>query len=249
MSVLQGKVAIIMGGNSGIELAVAQRFTKEGAFVYMTGRRQNELELAAALIGQRATTVQADVHNARDLDRLYATIREERGKINVLVANAGFIDPQALVTTTEDNFDKSFGINVRGLLFAVQKALPLVCDGGSIILFSSIVAFKGIPNYAAYGAAKASVSSFVRTWTVELKDRGIRVNAISPGALDTPMIDFQAGTKEDADAIRASFKAATPLNRLGQPEEIAGAVLFLASDDSSYVTGTDLVVDGGLSAL
>jgi NAD(P)-dependent dehydrogenase (short-subunit alcohol dehydrogenase family) len=249
MSRLQGKLAVITGGSSGIGLAVAQRFTKEGAFVYITGRRPSELEMAAALVGQRIATVQADVQNARDLDRLYARISEEEGKIDVLVANAGFIDPQALVDTTEDNFDKTFGINVRGLLFTVQKALPLIHDGGSIILLSSIAAFKGIPNYTAYSATKASVRSFVRTWTAELRSRGIRVNAISPGAIDTPIIDAQASTQEGADAIRASFRAATPLNRLGQPEEIAAAALFLASHESSYVAGTDLVVDGGLSAL
>jgi NAD(P)-dependent dehydrogenase (short-subunit alcohol dehydrogenase family) len=243
MSRLQGKLAVITGGSSGIGLAMAQRFTKEGAFVYITGRRQNELDMAAALIGQRVATVQGDVQNARDLDRLYARIREEKGKIDILVANSGFIDPKALVATTEDNFDKTFGINVRGPLFTVQKALPLIRDGGSIILLSSIAAFKGIPNYTAYGATKASVRTFVRTWTAELRNRNIRVNAISPGAIDTPIIDAQASTKEGADAIRASFRAATPLNRLGQPEEIAAAALFLASDESSYVAGADLVVD------
>jgi NAD(P)-dependent dehydrogenase (short-subunit alcohol dehydrogenase family) len=246
---LEGKLAVITGGSSGIGLAMAQRFTKEGAFVYITGRRQNELDMAAALIGQRVATVQGDVQNPRDFDRLYARIREEEGKIDILVANAGFIYPRTLVDTTEDNFDKTFGVNVRGLLFTVQKALPLIRDGGSIILLSSIAAFKGIPNYTVYSATKASVRSFVRTWTAELKDRGIRVNAISPGAIDTPIIDAQASTTEDADAIRASFRAATPLSRLGQPEEIAAAALFLASDESSYVAGADLVVDGGLSAL
>ncbi|SHG91278.1 SDR family NAD(P)-dependent oxidoreductase [Bradyrhizobium erythrophlei] len=246
---LEGKLAVITGGSSGIGLAMAQRFTREGAFVYITGRRQNELDMAAALIGQRIATVQGDVQDPRDLDRLYARIREDQGKIDILVANAGFIDPRTLVDTTEDNFDKTFGVNVRGLLFTVQKALPLIRDGGSIILLSSIAAFKGIPNDTAYSATKASVRSFVRTWTAELKDRSIRVNAISPGAIDTPIIDALASTTEDADAIQVSFRAATPLNRLGQPEEIAAAALFLASDESSYVAGVDLVVDGGLSAL
>jgi NAD(P)-dependent dehydrogenase (short-subunit alcohol dehydrogenase family) len=248
MSRLQGKLAVITGGSSGIGLAIAQRFAKEGAFVYITGRRQNELHMAAALIGHHVATVQGDVQNARDLDRLYARIRE-KGKIDILVANAGFIEPQALADTTEDNFDKTFGINVRGLLFTVQKALPLIRDGGSIILVSSIAAFKGIQNYTAYSATKASVRSFVRTWTAELRNRNIRVNAISPGAIDTPTIDAQASTKEGADAIRVSFRVAAPLNRLGQPEEIAAAALFLASDESSYVAGADLVVDGGLSTL
>ncbi|SIO48813.1 NAD(P)-dependent dehydrogenase, short-chain alcohol dehydrogenase family [Bradyrhizobium erythrophlei] len=249
MSRLQGKVAVITGGSSGIGLATAQRFVREGAFVYIFGRRQSELDQAAALIGQRVATVRGDVQSIRDLDRLYARIREEKGSIDVLVANSGFIDPQSLVDTTEVNFDKTFGTNVRGLLFTVQKALPLISDGGAIVLISSIAAFKGISNYTSYSATKAAVRSFVRTWTAELKDSGIRVNAISPGAIDTPIIDAQSATKEGADAIRASFKAATPLSRLGRPEEIAAAALFLASDEGSYVAGADLVVDGGLSAL
>jgi len=249
MSSLQGKVALITGGSSGIGLATAQRFVTEGAFVYIFGRRQSELDMAAALIGQRVATVQGDVQNIYDLGRLYARIGEEKGTIDVLVANSGFIDPQSLVDTTEENFDTTFGTNVRGLLFTVRKALPLISDGGAIVLISSIAAFKGIPKYTSYSATKAAVRSFVRTWTAELKDRGIRVNAISPGAIDTPIIDAQSATKEGADAIRASFKAATPLSRLGRPEEIAAAALFLASDESSYVAGADLVVDGGLSAL
>lgn len=246
---LQDKVAVVTGGSSGLGLATAQRFAREGAFVYVTGRRQDELDMAVALIGDRATAVRGDVQHLEDLDRLYERIKRERGVIDILVANAGFIDPESLAETTEENFDRTFGVNVRGLLFTVQKALPLFRDGGAIVLISSIAAFKGIPRYTAYSATKASVRSFVRTWTAELKDRGIRVNAISPGAIDTPIIDAQAATKEGADAIRASFTAATPLNRLGRPEEIAAAALFLASDESSYVAGADLVVDGGLSAL
>jgi NAD(P)-dependent dehydrogenase (short-subunit alcohol dehydrogenase family) len=222
MSRLQGKVAVITGCSSGIGLATAHRFVREGAFVYILGRRQSELDQAAALIGQRVATVQGDVQSIRDLDRLYARIREEKGSIDVLVANSGFIDPQSLVDTTEENFDKTFGTNVRGLLFTVQKALPLISDGGAIVLISSIAAFKGIPKYTSYSATKAAVRSFVRTWTAELNDRGIRVNAISPGAIDTPIIDAQSATKEGADAIRASFKAATPLSRLGRPKEDCG---------------------------
>jgi NAD(P)-dependent dehydrogenase (short-subunit alcohol dehydrogenase family) len=246
---LVGKVAVITGGSSGLGLATAQRFVKEGAFVYLTGRRQNDLDMAVALIGDGVALVRGDVQKLGDLDRLYERIKQEKGKIDILVANAGFIDPQPLAGVTEENFDKTFDTNVRGLLFTVQKALPLFRDGGTIILISSIAAFKGIPRYTTYSASKASVRSFVRTWTAELKDRGIRVNAISPGAIDTPIIDAQAATREGADAIRASFKAATPLNRLGRPEEIAAAALFLASDESSYIAGADLVVDGGLSAL
>ena len=189
MPILQGKVALVTGGSSGLGLATTQRFVKEGAFVYIMGRRQEELDMAAALIGEGVATVRGDVQNLDDLDRLYERIKAERGTIDILVANAGFIDPQRLVDATEENFDKTFGINVRGLLFTVQKALPLIRDGGAIVLISSIAAFKGIPRYTAYSATKASVRSFVRTWTAELKDRGIRVNAISPGAIDTPIID------------------------------------------------------------
>ncbi|RXH26314.1 oxidoreductase [Bradyrhizobium nanningense] len=249
MRKLQGKVAVITGGSSGIGLATAHRFAKEGAYVYITGRRQSELKQAVHLIGHDVTAVPGDVQSLDDLTRLYARIGKEKGGIDVLVANAGFIAPERLVDVTEANFDKTFGINVRGLLLTVQKALSLIRDGGSIIVISSIAAFKGIPGYTAYSATKASVRSFVRTWTAELKDRGIRVNAISPGPVDTPIIDSQAATKEGADAIRANFVRAVPLNRLGSPEEIAAAALFLASDESSYVAGVDLVVDGGMSAL
>lgn len=246
---VQGKVAVITGGSSGIGFAIARRFVEEGASVYITGRRQTELDKAAKRIGRNIAAVQGDIQKREDLDRLYAKVREEKGKIDVLVANSGFIDPQALTEATEANFDKTFGINVRGLLLTVQKALPLVASSGSIILISSIAAFKGIPGYTSYSATKASVRSFVRTWTAELKGRGIRVNAISPGAIDTPIIDSQAPTKEGADEIRERFAQFTPLGRIGRPEEVAAVALFLASDDSSYVAGADLVVDGGLSAL
>jgi NAD(P)-dependent dehydrogenase (short-subunit alcohol dehydrogenase family) len=249
MPKLQGKIAVITGGSTSIGLATAQRFVQEGAFVYIFGRRQRELEEAAAVIGKNVATVQGDVQKSGDLDRLFAKVSHEKHRIDVLVANSGFIDPQSLVETTEANFDKTFGTNVRGLLFTVQKALPLIREGGAIVVISSIAAFKGIPNYTSYSASKASVRSFVRTWTAELRDRSIRVNAISPGAIDTAIIDAQSPTKQGADETRASFTAATPLNRLGQPEEIAAAALFLASHEGSYVAGADLVVHGGLSAL
>ncbi|MCP3462904.1 SDR family NAD(P)-dependent oxidoreductase [Bradyrhizobium sp. CCGUVB23] len=249
MPKLQGEVAVVTGGSSGIGLATAHRFVKEGAYVYITGRRQSELKQAVHLIGHDVTAVPGDVQSLDDLTRLYARIGKEKGGIDVLVANSGFIAPERLVDVTEANFDKTFGINVRGLLLTVRKALSLIRNDGSIIVISSIAAFKGIPGYTAYSATKASVRSFVRTWTAELRDRGIRVNAISPGPVDTPIIDSQAATKEGADAIRANFIRAVPLNRLENPEEIAAAALFLASDESSYVAGIDLVVDGGMSAL
>jgi len=192
---LQDKVAVIKGGSSGIGLATAQRFVREGAFVYILGRHHQ----AAALIGQRVATVLGDVQSIRDLDRLYARIREGKGGVDVLVANSGFIDdPQSPVDATEENFEKTFGTNVRGLLFTVQKALPLICDGDAIVLISSIAAFKGIAKYTSYNVTKAAVRSCVRTSTAELKDRGIRLNAISPGAIDTPIIDAQSATKEGA---------------------------------------------------
>lgn len=246
---LHGKIAVITGGSSGIGLATARRFVEEGAHVYITGRRQSELDKAVKLIGRNVSAVRGDVQNAADLERLYAKIDKEKGRIDILVANSGFIDPQRLVETTEENIDKTFGINVRGLLLTVRGALPLVRDGGSIVLLSSIAAFKGIPGYTAYSATKASVRSFVRTWTAELKDRGIRINAVSPGPIDTPIIDSQAATKEGADKIRAKFAESVPLGRLGRAEELAAAILFLASDESSYVAGADLVIDGGMSAL
>src|SRR6202045_1737354 len=215
MPKLQGKVALVTGGSSGIGLATAKRFVEEGAFVYITGRRQTELDKAVSLVGRSVAAVRGDVSNLADLDRLYTKVASEKGKIDILFAGAGIVDPQPLAETTEESFDKVFAINTRGLAFTVKKALPLLNDGGAIIVITSIAENKGIPGYTSYSATKAAVRSFVRTWTAELKERGIRVNAISPGAIDTPIIDAQSATKEGADAIRASFKAATPLSRLG----------------------------------
>jgi NAD(P)-dependent dehydrogenase (short-subunit alcohol dehydrogenase family) len=249
MSKLQRKVAVVTGGNSGIGFAIAKRFVEEGAFVYITGRRQPELDRAVALIGGSVVAVGGDVQNLADLDQLYAKVGAEQGKIDIVVANSGIIDPQPLVETTEASFDKVFAINVRGLAFTVKKALPLMSNGGSIITIASIAHAKGFPGYGAYSATKAAVRSFVRTWTAELKDRGIRVNAISPGPIDTPIMDLQASTKEGADQIRASFAAAVPFGRLGRPDEIAAAALFLASDEARFIAGVDLPVDGGMTAV
>jgi NAD(P)-dependent dehydrogenase (short-subunit alcohol dehydrogenase family) len=249
MPALTGKVAVITGGSSGIGLATARRFVEEGAFVYVTGRRQAELDRAVSLIGGNVAAVQGDASRLADLDRLYARIASDRAKIDVLFAGAGSLHPEPLAGTTEEGYDRLFAINARGLVFTVKKALPHLNDGGAIIVISSIAAYKGLPGLGAYSATKAAVRSFVRTWTAELKDRRIRVNAISPGPIDTPIFEQQAPTKEGADQARAQFAAAVPFGRLGRPEEIASAALFLASDEASFIAGVDLPVDGGMTAI
>jgi NAD(P)-dependent dehydrogenase (short-subunit alcohol dehydrogenase family) len=247
MSKLQGKVAVITGGSSGIGLASAQRFVAEGAYVYILGRRRAELDKAVGLIGKNVTAVQGDVVKLSDIDRLYAAVASEKGHVDIVFANAGFVEHQTVDVITEAHYSKTFDINVRGVIFTVQKALPLMKQGGSIILNSSIAGVKGLPAHGTYSATKAAVRSFARTWTMELKDRGIRVNSLSPGATDTPIIDSQFDSSTKADQARANFAAATPMGRLGRADELAAAALFLASDDSSYVTGIDLSVDGGLA--
>lgn len=247
MDRLLNKTAVITGGNSGIGLATAKRFVAEGAYVFIVGRRQEQLEQAAAEIGRNVTAVKADVTKLEDLDRLYAMVREQRGSIDVLFANSGAIEHKTLEEITPEHYDRTFDVNVRGLIFTVQKALPLLRDGGSVVLTSSVAGVLGLQAHDTYSAAKAAVRSLARTWTIELKGRGIRVNAVSPGAIDTPIIESQVSTQEEADELRTKFAAATPLGRIGRPEELAAAVLFLASDDSSYVAGIELFVDGGLT--
>src|SRR2546422_5312412 len=249
MARLNGKVAVITGGSSGIGLAAAKRFVEEGAYVFITGRRASELEKAKKVIGRNVTSVQGDVSNLADLDRLYAKVASEKGKIDILFAGAGIVDSQPLAETTEESFDKLFAINTRGLAFTVKKALPLLNDGGAVIVITSIAENKGIPGLGAYSATKAAVRSFVRKWTAELQERRIRVNAISPGPIDTPIFDQQAPTKEGADQARAQFAAAVPVGRLGRPEEIASTALFLASDEASFIAGVDLPVDAGMTAI
>ena len=249
MSRMQGKLAVITGGNSGIGLATAKRFVEEGADVYIIGRRQDELDKAVREIGRNVTAVQGDVTSLEDLDRLYARVARDKGRIDVLVADAGIVEHQRLGEITAAHFDKTFNLNARGLLFTVQKALPLIEQRGSIILIGSIAAFMGFPAHTTYSGTKAAVRSFARTWTAELKDRGIRVNTISPGPIDTPIIDYQSPTKEGADKIRADFINTIPLGRMGRAEEVANAAVFLGSDESSFVAGIDLVVDGGMGAL
>jgi NAD(P)-dependent dehydrogenase (short-subunit alcohol dehydrogenase family) len=235
---LQGKVAVITGGTSGIGLATAKLFVKEGAYVFITGRRQKELDEAVKAIGSNATGVQGDVARLADLDRLYETVKT-KGRIDIVFANAGAAEFAPLGKITEEHFDKLFGTNVKGTLFTVQKALPLMNDGCSIILNGSVASVKGTHAFGVYGATKAALRSFVRTWTSDLKDRHIRSNVVSPGPTDTPIVD---GQPEDAVARIVST---IPMGRMGDPDEIAKAVLFLASDDSSFVTGIELFVDGG----
>jgi NAD(P)-dependent dehydrogenase (short-subunit alcohol dehydrogenase family) len=246
---LNGKIAVITGGSSGIGLAAAKSFVDEGAYVFITGRRQSELDKAKALIGRNVTTVQGDVANLDDLDRLFATVKAEKGALDIVVASAGFVEHATIETATPEHFDKTFDINARGVFFAVQKALPLMRRGGSIVLVSSGLHLKGFPAHGVYSATKAALRSFARTWAAELKDRAIRVNTLSPGAIDTPIIDSQFATKEEADRQRQMFATMTPLGRIGRAEEMASAILFLASDDSSYSTGIDLVADGGITQL
>jgi NAD(P)-dependent dehydrogenase (short-subunit alcohol dehydrogenase family) len=252
MKKLEGKVAVITGGNSGIGLATVQRFVSDGAYVFITGRRQSELDAAVKKIGKNITGVQGDVSNLADLDRLYSTVKEEKGRIDILFANAGVGELVPLGEITEAHFDKTFGINVKGLLFSVQKALPLFQDdgrGGSIILNASIASSKGIEALSVYSATKAAVRSFARSWTVDLKHRKIRVNAISPGPIDTPGASGLVQGEEQIEQFKASQVAAVPLHRIGSPDEVAKVVSFLASDESSFITGIELFVDGGMAQI
>ena len=247
MEKLGGKVALITGGNSGIGLATAKLFVNEGAYVFITGRRDPELAAAVKEIGRNVTGIQGDVSNLGDLDRLFAQIKREKGRLDIVFANAGVATYAPFGKITEEHYDSIFDINVKGLLFTVQKALPLMPDGASIILNASIVASKGLPANSVYSATKAAVRSFARTWTTDLKDRRIRVNAVSPGPIDTPGLnDLAASTGAGEQRLRM-LSNSVPLGRLGRPDEIAKAVVFLASDDSSYVTGTELFVDGGIA--
>ncbi len=242
---LEGKVALVTGGNSGIGLATAQRFANEGAKVFVTGRRKEELDRAVALIGKGAVGVQGDVSKMADLDRLYDVIKRDAGRLDVLFANAGAAEFAPLGQITEAHFDKWFGVNVKGLLFTVQKALPLMPDGASVVLNASIVSIKGMPAFSVYSATKAAVRSFARTWAVDLKGRKIRVNAVSPGPILTPAIDKLTGGATDQFTL--DMASQVPLGRVGTPDEIAKAVVFLASDDASYVNGVELFVDGGMA--
>lgn len=247
MGRLEGKTAVITGGNSGIGFATAQRFVAEGAYVFITGRRKEELDKAVEKIGPGVTAVQGDVSHLDDLDRLFATVSAERGTIDVLFANAGVGALAPIGAITEESFDQTFDVNVKGTLFTVQKALPLMQNGGSVILTGSTTASMGTPAFSVYSATKAAVRNFARSWALDLKTTGIRVNVLSPGTTATPgLLDGLARSGQEG-ALTAGYIAQTPLGRMGRPEETAAVALFLASDDSSYMTGSEVFVDGGMA--
>ena len=239
-SKLAGKVALVTGGSAGIGLGIAKRFAEEGARVFITGRRQSQLDEATASIGGNAAAIRGDTSNLADLDRIYATIKTQAGRIDVLAVNAGVYEFGTLGEITEEHFDKTFNTNVRGLLFAVQKALPLLAKGSSVILTGSIASIKGFPSLSVYDASKAAVRSFARSWIVDLKGRDIRVNVLSPGTTATPGLDHFMTDEDKAAAV-----ATVPLGRLGTPREVGYACAFLASDHAAYITGTTIVLDGG----
>jgi len=238
---LEGKIALITGGSAGIGLATAKQFVEEGAYVYITGRRQPELNAAVASIGSNIKAIQGDVTKLADLDRIYAQIGKEKGRLDIVFANAGGGPLVPLGSITEEHYDSVFNVNVKAVVFTVQKALPLMPNGGSIVLNASIVSIKGFPAFSIYSATKAAVRSFARTWTMDLKDRGIRVNAVSPGPVDTPLLNEAFSNPDDMKALAATVV----MGRLGRPEELAKAVVFLASADASFITGIELFVDGG----
>jgi NAD(P)-dependent dehydrogenase (short-subunit alcohol dehydrogenase family) len=247
MPKLDGKVALVTGGTSGIGLAAATALAKEGAYVYITGRRERELASAVQEIGGNAAGMRGDVSNADDLDRLFTRIRDEKGRLDILFANAGIAKYAAPGNITEELYDSIFSVNVKGVLFTTQKALPLMPEGASIILNASVVANKGLSSNSVYSATKAAIRSFARTWTTDLKDRRIRVNAISPGTIDTPGLKDLLASGEAGEQRRKMVASAIPLGRFGRPVEIANAVVFLASDESSYITRSEIFVDGGFA--
>jgi NAD(P)-dependent dehydrogenase (short-subunit alcohol dehydrogenase family) len=247
MGKLEGKIALITGGNSGIGLATAKEFVNEGAYVFITGRRERELAAAVDAIGKNVIGIQGDMAKLADLDRVYAKIKQDKGRLDIVFANAGIAKSAALGDTTEELYDATFGVNVKGVLFTVQKALPLMPDGAAIVLNASVVGSKGLASNSVYSATKAAVRSFARTWTTDLKSRRIRVNAISPGSIDTPGFGELMASSEAGQQRLKMLTSIVPMGRLGRPEEIAVAVVFLASDDASFITGVELFVDGGFA--
>ncbi len=247
MGKLDGKFALVTGANSGIGLATAKQFVNEGAYVFITGRRQTELDAAVKEIGKNVTAIQGDVSNLSDLDRLFAQIKRDKARLDIIFANAGVAQYSPFDQVTEEHYDFHFNINVKGVLFTVQKALPLLPDDASVILNGSIVGSKGMPSNSVYSATKAAIRSFARTWTTDLKSRRIRVNVVSPGPIDTPGLNKALASGQAGEERPKAIHAAVPLGRIGMPDEIAKAVVFLASSDSSFVTGTELFVDGGFA--
>jgi NAD(P)-dependent dehydrogenase (short-subunit alcohol dehydrogenase family) len=245
---LEGKIAVITGATSGIGLATAKRFVSEGAFVFITGLYQKEVDLAISDIGKNVSGIQSNVSNLGDIDKMYDVVKDQKGHIDILFANAGIIEFASLGEISEKHFDKIFDIDVKGLLFTVQKALPIFQDGGSIILMASVGSSKGSAELSVYHAAKAAVRSFARSWSLNLNQRNIRVNAISPGPIDTPFVNRVLNDQQTEKFLKNSVNS-TSLGRMGSPDEVAKAVLFLASDDSSYITGIELFVDGGMGQI
>jgi NAD(P)-dependent dehydrogenase (short-subunit alcohol dehydrogenase family) len=246
MSKLKNKVAVISGGTAGIGLAIAQRFVAEGAHVFVFGRRQAQLDEAVKQIEHNVTAIQADAANLDDLDRVAAALRDQKGIVDIIVSNAALVEQAPIDTLSPEHFDKTFNLNARGPVFLVQKLLPLMTGGGSIIVVSSAMHVMGIPGHTTYAATKAALRSYARTWAAEFKDRGIRVNTLSPGVTDTPILDSQVSTPEEREALVNMYLKMIPIGRLARAEEIASAALFLASDESSYMTGADLMDDGGV---
>ena len=249
MGKLQGTIAVITGGNSGIGLATAVEFVGEGAYVFIMGRRQKELDAAAAFIGRNVTAVQGDVSKVSDLDRLYAQVAKEKGRVDIVFANAGIGLPAPLGQITEQDFDQVFNINLRGLLFTVQKALPLMPDGGNILLCGSNASQAGFPGFTTYSATKAAIRSFARTWTSDLKDRNIRVNVISPGPIDTPIWNSNGLNEEAVVQLKKQIVSMVPANEMGRSEDVAKAASFLASNDGRFIRGIELFVDGGMASV
>ena len=249
MSRLTGKIAVVTGGNSGIGLATAQRFAQEGAQVVIIGRRQKELDEAIALIGHEALAIQGDVSKLADLERIFNHIRQVKGKIDILFANAGLGELQPLGAITEESYEKTFGVNVKGTLFTVQSALPLMSEGGSIILTGSTTGSVGTPAFSVYSASKAAIRNFARSWSLDLQGTGIRVNVLSPGSTATPGLFTVLESSGEKESLLANFAQDAPLGRIGDPDEIAAVASFLASDDSSFMTGSEVFVDGGLAQI
>jgi NAD(P)-dependent dehydrogenase (short-subunit alcohol dehydrogenase family) len=245
---LEGKIALITGATSGIGLATAKRFVSEGAFVFITGLYQKDVDTAVSDIGKSVTGIQGDVSDLADIDKVYGVVRDQKGHVDILFANAGIIEFAPLGEISEKHFDKIFDIDVKGLLFTVQKALPIFQDGGSIILMASVGSSKGSAELSVYHAAKAAVRSFARSWSLNLNQRNIRVNAISPGPIDTPFVNRALNDQQTEKFLKDSVNS-TSMGRMGSPDEVAKAVSFLASDDSSYVTGIELFVDGGMAQI